>query len=241
MKLFSSKTSFRQLVIQAENILSISKEAVKRSSDALKQFPIEIISAEKIVRHRIQTFLRIGLATAFIWLGGLISIGATAIAQAASNTPPVKSKTALRHRQNKSFKRSNAPNMSMVGTASWYGHGFHNRKTASGKRFDQNALMAAHRTLPFGTLLKVTNLVNHKSCIVEVTDRGPYVNHRIIDVSRGAARELGFADAGTTRVILQVIDPSDIAYLQSNVRKYRPLSDVLKAPAIALQSVAVYH
>lgn len=236
MKLFRSKTYFRQLVIQAENIISISKEAVKRSSDALKQFPMEIISAEEIVRHRIQTFLRIGLATAFIWLGGLISIGATAIAQAATKTPPAKSKTALRHRQNKSFKRSNAPNMSMVGTASWYGHGFHNRKTASGKRFDQNALMAAHRTLPFGTLLKVTNLANNKSCIVEVTDRGPYAKHRIIDVSRGAARELGFADAGTTRVTLQVIAPTDIAYLQSNIRKYHPLTDVLKTPAIALQT-----
>ena len=59
------------------------------------------------------------------------------------------------------------------------------------------------------------------------------------DVSRGAASELGFADAGTARVTLQVIDPSDIAYLHSNIRKYHPLTDVLKTPAIALQTVAV--
>ena len=133
-------------MIQAQNILALSKDAVRRSGEAIKEFPKEVITAEEIVRHRIQTFLRIGIATTFIWLSGLISIGATAIAQAATKTPTAKSKTALRHRHHyKSFKRSSTPNMSMVGTASWYGHGFHNRKTASGKRFDQNALMAADR------------------------------------------------------------------------------------------------
>jgi rare lipoprotein A (peptidoglycan hydrolase) len=215
-------------------IIAISREAVKRSGDALKEFPKEFISAEEILRHRIQTILRVVLATVFFWLTSLISIGATAFAQAVSKNEPTKTKQASRHRHHyKSFKRSKDPNTSMIGTASWYGHGFHNRKTASGKRFDQNAMMAAHRTLPFGTLLKVTNITNNKSCIVEITDRGPFVKNRIIDVSRGAAKELGFADKGTAQVILQVITPANLAF--SGVSKYIPVADVLKTPAIALR------
>ena len=176
-------------MIQPHNLITISKEAVKRSGDALKEFPREVISAEEILRHRVQTILRLALATIFFWLTSLISIGATAFAQVAAKNQPAKTKATARHRHHyKSLKRSADPNMSMIGTASWYGHGFHNRKTASGKRFDQDALMAAHRTLPFGTILKVTNIANNKSCIVEITDRGPFVKNRIIDVSRGAAR-----------------------------------------------------
>ncbi len=214
--------------------MSISKEIVKLSSQVLKEFPKEVITAEEVVRRRIQSFLRIALATIFFWLGSLISLGATAIAQAVTKDQPAKAKTASRHRPHyKNFKHVTDPNTSMIGTASWYGHGFHNRKTASGKRFDQDAMMAAHRTLPFGTLLKVTNMANNKSCILEVTDRGPYAKNRIIDVSRGAARELGFANAGTARVTLQIISPPNIAY--SSLRRYIPTSDVLKAPAIALR------
>src|SRR6185369_1178516 len=110
--------------------------------------------------------------------------------QAATNNLPVKSKNAARHHLKR--KHNSNPNLSMTGTASWYGHGFHNRKTASGKKFNQNALMAAHRTLPFGTLVKVTNTANNRSCVVEITDRGPYAKNRIIDLSRSAAQELGF-------------------------------------------------
>ncbi|MDP4220801.1 MAG: septal ring lytic transglycosylase RlpA family protein [Bacteroidota bacterium] len=224
-------------MIQAENIFSISKEAVKRSGDALKHLPKEVITAEEIVRHRIQTFLRVGLATVFFWLSSLISIGATALAQAATKDQPTKAKTTARHRHRaKTFRHSLDSNTVMIGTASWYGHKFHNRKTASGKRFDQDAFMAAHRSLPFGTLLRVTNIANNRSCIVEVTDRGPFVKNRIIDLSRRAARELGFADAGTAHVILQVIAPTDITSLQPGMRRYQGLSDVLKTSAIALQA-----
>ncbi len=222
------------LAIQRDTKLRISKEIVKRSSLALKEFPKEVITAEEIVRRRIQSFIRIALATSFFWLGSLISLGATAFAQAVTKDQPTKAKSSLRHRNHyKSFKHSTDPNTSMIGTASWYGHGFHNRKTASGKLFDQNALMAAHRTLPFGTLLKVTNTVNNKSCIVEVTDRGPFVKNRIIDVSRGAAQELGFADQGTTKVILQIITPTNIEY--STLQRKVPVSDVLKTPAMAVR------
>jgi len=129
-------------------------------------------------------------------------------------------------------------NVSMTGTASWYGHGFHNRKTASGKRFDQDAMMAAHRTLPFGTMVKVTNLSNGKSCIVEITDRGPFVKNRIIDVSRGAAQELDFADNGTAKVTLEVLDPTftnEISYSPRNIRSAYGISDVLKTRFIAIK------
>ena len=85
-----------------------------------------------------------------------------------------------------------------VGTASWYGPGFHGKKTASGKRFNQNALTAAHRSLPLGTRAKVTNLPNGKAVMVTINDRGPYYGGRVIDLSRAAAHRL--AMDGTARV-----------------------------------------
>ena len=87
-----------------------------------------------------------------------------------------------------------------VGRASFYGEGFHGRETASGEVFDQEAMTAAHRTLAFGTRLRVTNLANGASVVVTVNDRGPYVRGRMIDLSLGAARTLGFVEDGTTRV-----------------------------------------
>lgn len=94
-----------------------------------------------------------------------------------------------------------------TGLASWYGRAFQGRRTASGASFDQNQMTAAHPTLKFGTRLRVTNLLNQKTVIVIVNDRGPYSGGRIIDVSRRAARELGFIAAGVARVRIEVIDP----------------------------------
>src|SRR5262249_21352781 len=87
-----------------------------------------------------------------------------------------------------------------VGIASWYGGRLHGRRTASGARFDQNALTAAHRSLPLGTRVRVTHLESGASVIVTITDRGPYAHGRIIDVSRAAARRLGMLRSGTARV-----------------------------------------
>ena len=92
-----------------------------------------------------------------------------------------------------------------VGIASWYGGKFHGRRTASGAIFDQNAYTAAHRTLPFGTRVRVTNLANGRWINLVITDRGPFVRGRIIDVSRGAAAQLGFLRQGLTRVRVDVI------------------------------------
>ena len=89
---------------------------------------------------------------------------------------------------------------SVVGTASWYGHPFHGRATANGEIYDQEAFTAAHPTLPLGTRVKVTNLANGRAVILTVNDRGPFVDDRLIDVSRMAARRLGFKDAGLARV-----------------------------------------
>ena len=89
---------------------------------------------------------------------------------------------------------------SNVVTASWYGPGFHGRRTASGERFDANGMSAAHPTLPFGTPVCVTNVANGRSVRVRVTDRGPYRRGRSLDLSYGAARRLGIVDRGTARV-----------------------------------------
>lgn len=87
-----------------------------------------------------------------------------------------------------------------IGHASWYGGRFHGRRAASGERFDMHAHTAAHKTLPFGTLLLVTNLANGKTALVRVTDRGPYAHGRTLDVSRAAAETLGMLRSGVARV-----------------------------------------
>ena len=92
-----------------------------------------------------------------------------------------------------------------VGTASFYAHQHHGRKTASGRVYHEDDMTAAHRTLPFGTRVRVTNLRNDRSVVLTINDRGPYARGRIIDVSRRAARELGFLAAGTARVRVEAL------------------------------------
>lgn len=92
------------------------------------------------------------------------------------------------------------------GKASFYHGRFHGRLTANGERYDQEALTAAHRTLPFGTVVEVTNLENGKSIVLRVNDRGPFVQGRVIDVSRRAARELGFLRAGVVDAEVEVLE-----------------------------------
>ena len=100
------------------------------------------------------------------------------------------------------------PGYSQTGTASWYGPQFHGQRTASGETFDQTALTAAHPTLPIPSLVQVTNLENGREVIVRVNDRGPFVGSRLIDLSRGAADVLGFADAGHARVHVRYLGPA---------------------------------
>jgi rare lipoprotein A len=88
------------------------------------------------------------------------------------------------------------------GVASWYGPGFHGKRTASGERFDMNELTAAHRTLPFGTRVRVRNVRNGREVVVRINDRGPQAMHRIIDLSRAAAVALDLLQAGEAPVVL---------------------------------------
>jgi len=98
------------------------------------------------------------------------------------------------------------PHRAERGRASWYGKAHQGERTASGERFDMHALTAAHRTLPFGTIVRVTNLRSGKSVNVKINDRGPYRRDRIIDLSYEAARKLGFVSRGTARVEITVVD-----------------------------------
>lgn len=91
-----------------------------------------------------------------------------------------------------------------AGKASWYGPGFHGRKTANGEKFNMYAMTAAHKTLKLGTRIKVTNEDNGEELIVRVNDRGPYVKGRVLDLSRGAAEKLGFEDQGVISVAYTV-------------------------------------
>jgi rare lipoprotein A len=95
------------------------------------------------------------------------------------------------------------PAFRQVGTASWYGPGFHGKRTASGERYDQNDLTAAHRKLPLGSEVKVTNLENGRSIVVEINDRGPYIKGRVIDLSKAAARRLGIVEDGLGKVRIE--------------------------------------
>ena len=93
-----------------------------------------------------------------------------------------------------------------VGVASWYGSGFYGRRTANGELFRKGTLTAAHRTLPFGTIVRVINLENGRSVNVRINDRGPFKYHRVIDLAHGAASELNMLRAGEINVRLEVID-----------------------------------
>lgn len=106
------------------------------------------------------------------------------------------------------FSGTHITNAELASTASWYGvpDGFHGRRTANGEIFDAYGLTAAHRSLPFGTRVRVTNLNNNRSVVVRITDRGPFVGGRVIDLSQGAASQIGMLSTGTAPVRLQVLN-----------------------------------
>ncbi|MBX3026716.1 septal ring lytic transglycosylase RlpA family protein [bacterium] len=98
------------------------------------------------------------------------------------------------------------PGASQIGVASWYGPGFHGRRTANGEVYDQYGLTAAHRTLPHGTWVEVTNLSNDRSVRVRINDRGPYVDDRVIDLSYTAAQRLDMVRSGIAPVRVEVVE-----------------------------------
>jgi rare lipoprotein A len=110
------------------------------------------------------------------------------------------------------------PRYDEVGMASWYGDAFQLRPTANGEIFDMNTVSAAHTTLPLPSLVEVTNLDNGRKLIVRVNDRGPFVDDRIIDLSREAARELGFEHQGLARVRVRYVGPAPLLGPDAGVR-----------------------
>ena len=131
--------------------------------------------------------------------------------------------------------------------ASYYGEPFHGRPTASGEIFDMNAYTAAHKTLPFGTMLEVTNLENGKSVVVKINDRGPFVGNREIDLSRAAAEVLGMIGQGIARVSIRQISQQDFKQPEaermpeaSSVAQESPEVEVSPAVPNAKQENLVY-
>lgn len=98
-----------------------------------------------------------------------------------------------------------------TGLASWYGAKHHGKRTASGEIFDQRKFTAAHRTLPWGSIVKVTNLDNGKSVEVRINDRGPFTKGRVIDLSRAAARALGMVESGVSPVRMELLSPREMS------------------------------
>lgn len=117
------------------------------------------------------------------------------------------SKSVEEETEERSGKKEKRPNFVQTGMASWYGKGFKGGKTASGERFKPEELTAAHRTLPFGTIVRVTNLRNKRHVAVRITNRGPFIRGRIIDLSPAAARELRIVRSGVARVRIEAEHP----------------------------------
>lgn len=171
--------------------------------------------------------LFVGLVAAFS-LSAYASPAADTPAQAAATTQPdvVVQTEPLHKTANLSYKvagkryqpTKKIESFSQTGKASWYGPGFHGKKTSSGERFDMNTLSAAHRTLPIPSYARVTNLSNGKSVVVRINDRGPFHGNRVMDLSKAAAKELGFIHTGTANVKVEQILPNGKGQKQQNHR-----------------------
>ena len=171
--------------------------------------------------------LFIGLVAAFSFSACASPVADTSAQAAATAQPDVVVKTEPLHKTaNLSYKvagkryqpTKKIESFSQTGKASWYGPGFHGKKTSSGERFDMNTLSAAHRTLPIPSYARVTNLSNGKSVIVRINDRGPFHGNRVMDVSKAAAKELGFIHTGTANVKVEQILPNGKGQKQQNRR-----------------------
>jgi rare lipoprotein A len=131
-----------------------------------------------------------------------------ATSEAAKNSTNVPPSAPPKHSKNPAIPV--APGYIQEGNASWYGNPFHGRHASNGEVYDMYKLTAAHRTLPFDTMVRVTNLNNGKSTTVRITDRGPFIENRIIDLSLAAAREIDSVGPGVVPVRLQVLGNVDI-------------------------------
>jgi rare lipoprotein A len=137
---------------------------------------------------------------------------AIALGAAPGNTQTPDSKQGIPGQTQETIKPLHTKKF-QVGRASWYGRIFQNKQTASGEPYDMNDLTAAHRTLPLGSWVKVTNLKNDRSVMVRINDRGPIMKSRIIDLSYGAAKMLGIGSSGISPVRLDIIETPTVAQI----------------------------
>lgn len=184
--------------------------AVCDGSGCLKMGSTKIFINSKIglILSKIQDAFFIGVIT-------LMIVGTVAInkAQAANiNNTEVKTQAhqaimakAYQVRGKTYHPMKSVAYFTQTGQASWYGPGFHGKKTSNGEIFNMNGLSAAHRTLPLGTQVRVTNTTNGKSVVVRVNDRGPFHGNRVIDLSKGAAAQLGFVNNGMASVKIETL------------------------------------
>ncbi len=165
--------------------------------------------------------MRLLLAHALVILVSIPSLGA---ASRLNNSESRKTNNSVKNQKQTSLarvhpathasttgKRHSVHHPYQVGRASWYGKQFHGRKTASGEKYDMFQFTAAHKNLPLGTHVKVTNLRNGRWVVVKVNDRGPVPDSRIIDLSYGAARVLDMRAYGVQQVRLDIVEPTTIA------------------------------
>lgn len=143
------------------------------------------------------------------WHGGVFvggtAAGSDALLEQASAALADRPVLAPAAEQRDAAYHGHAVAATFEGEASWYGPGFHGRRTANGETFDRGAMTAAHRSLPFGTLVRVTNLATGRPVVVRINDRGPYAGGRVIDLSEAAAGQIGMVPSGTARVRAEVL------------------------------------
>ncbi len=125
------------------------------------------------------------------------------------------------------------------GIASWYGEKFHGRQTSNQEVYNMYDLTAAHKTLPFNTLVQVTHQQTGKKVVVRINDRGPFVDDRIIDLSYAAAQELGMEETGTAPVYLQALEPEDVEAEPTEMQEVKAQTVSLKAPAVPSESYSI--
>lgn len=126
------------------------------------------------------------------------------------------------------------------GRASWYGSDFHGKQTSSGEGYDMHAMTAAHKTLPMNTVVKVTNLVNNRTTVVRINDRGPFVESRIIDLSFAAAKEIDLVGKGSSDIRLEVLgfEPTGIKSIDYKAMAAGPRQEVLTSFAVQIGAFA---
>lgn len=142
------------------------------------------------------------------------SINIDSLYKAKADEPPVASDS--------SFSQAIRPVSQMTGHVSWYGPGFHGRRTASGEIFDKGQLTAAHKTLPFGTFVRVSDPATGRTVLVRINDRGPYVATRVLDLSEEAARQIRLFGRGTGNFHLEFYLPSQFATAENQTSEGQP-------------------